>query len=689
MADTTLNVRVVNNGTGGAGGTTPPVTPPNTPPSPQQPNINHPLYSGAINTVPANDRMIEDVRREMQQRGVLLVPGSSSMTQIINQYGRNLRDSSSVEIGRTYDARRANLRQMIDERKAGIIEAYNKDVADAREIHEMSAPTDRNGNVRRFEDTDTYQSLVSKRDKALSEAEKEYDSILSSLNKNEGEEKQSADRELVNAIKELTDYFKREAQTNPDKPDSYIGQLRAQQRALIQERDTATTKEGAQDASRRLATVNEQLREAMVSPQARPVYDSMLQGTQGLQNMIGGLESGDPASLIMGGAATYAGFSGMGFKAAMRVMGWAAVAAAVAKGITGSAKGYAESMEGAQRNIAALVGSPSSMNVERYINTNVTPGTNSNIAASPGDLGFTIDDFANIGLKAIRARGSSENWRRETYRAITSERAFGMDEGALINAMTYDRYGKPVTEAVNRLVVALDKLDVKGIKINKDGIGDFTRVQEVFDIQQQLMGGYMGITDKPDYNAANKLISAFSSIQGITQDKRLGSDIESFQGMIRNPMNDRVRALLYDVVQDIVPVYNEQKTSGRTDLIDQVLHDPKYEGKIIQQMVQRVANMFGGPDTQMGYWAFKQLLPGITPDRLVQEVNAILHNPETSQILRGEYWNFNNPTPDYTTQLNSNIARAKNLTTDVTGTITEIKNDLKELKDEAIRFFAD
>lgn len=680
MADTTLNVRVVNNGTGGAGGTTPPVTPPNIPPSPQPPQQPIPPTNDRGNgLLPSNDRMIEDVRREMQQRGVLMVPGSSSMSQIINQVVDNNRKSAQQSIKDEFTNKRKSLYaqrdediQLVEEEKRKFIKSKGLNPDDESDYEYARG-------YRRVADYEAKQRHIFH----------DYSERLDEVNKEEKSKRTDVDERLTNAIEELTKYFEREARSGNENPNSYIGQLRAQQRALIQERDTATTKEGAQDASRRLATVNEQLREAMVSPQARPVYDSMLQGTQGLQNMIGGLESGDPASLIMGGAATYAGFSGMGFKAAMRVMGWAAVAAAVAKGITGSAKGYAESMEGAQRNIAALVGSPSSMNVERYINTNVTPGINSNIAASPGDLGFTMDDFANIGLKAIRARGSSENWRRETYRAITSERAFGMDEGALINAMTYDRYGKPVTEAVNRLVVALDKLDVKGIKINKDGIGDFTRVQEVFDIQQQLMGGYMGITDKPDYNAANKLISAFSSIQGITQDKRLGSDIESFQGMIRNPMNDRVRALLYDVVQDIVPVYNEQKTSGRTDLIDQVLHDPKYEGKIIQQMVQRVANMFGGPDTQMGYWAFKQLLPGITPDRLVQEVNAILHNPETSQILRGKYWNFNNPTPDYTKQLNSNITRAKNLTTDITGTITEIKNDLKELKDEAIRFFAD
>ena len=162
-------------------------------------------------------------------------------------------------------------------------------------------------------------------------------------------------------------------------------------------------------------------------------------------------------------------------------------------------------------------------------------------------------------------------------------------------------------------------------------------MQEVFEIQQQLMGGYMSRTDKPSYDAANRLVEAFSSMKGITQDSRIGGDIESFQNMIRNPMNDRMRALLYDVVQDVVPTYNGQSTAGRTDLIDQALHDPELEGKIMVAAVQRIKSMFGGPNTQMGYWAFKQLLPNIAPNRMISEVNEMDENTIQS-ILKGDYW---------------------------------------------------
>ena len=96
----------------------------------------------------------------------------------------------------------------------------------------------------------------------------------------------------------------------------------------------------------------------------------------------------------------------------------------------------------------------------------------------------------------------------------------------------------------------------------------------------------------------------FSSVQGITQDSRIGTDIQSFQSMIQNPMNERMRALIYSSVSDLFP-----ETGGRMDLIDRELRNPENEGKIMQAVIQRITSQFGGTDTQMGYFAFKSLLP--------------------------------------------------------------------------------
>ena len=57
------------------------------------------------------------------------------------------------------------------------------------------------------------------------------------------------------------------------------------------------------------------------------------------------------------------------------------------------------------------------------------------------------------------------------------------------------------------------------------------------------------------------------------------------------------------------------------DLIDRELRNPENEGKIMQSVIQRITQQFGGTDTQMGYFAFKSLLPDIAPDRLDQYIS--------------------------------------------------------------------
>ena len=147
-------------------------------------------------------------------------------------------------------------------------------------------------------------------------------------------------------------------------------------------------------------------------------------------------------------------------------------------------------------------------------------------------------------------------------------------------------------------------------------MGDFTRVQEKYDIQQQIMGSYMNRADRPSYDVANANLAAFSAVQGITQDSRIGTDYQSFQNMIQQPMNERMRALIYSSVADLFP-----ETGGRMDLIDRELRNPENEGKIMQSVIQRITQQFGGTDTQMGYFAFKSLLPDIAPDRLDQYIS--------------------------------------------------------------------
>lgn len=569
-------------------------------------------------SLPTNDRMIDDIRREMQQRGVVLVPGSSSMTQIINQYGQSQKGVVNDAISERYDSRRADLQQ----RMSREYETIDKQMEERRKYGLESLGANANDPF--------YRSILDQQIDQQREAEyrrvgSKFDAEENDLIEEEKTERSKAEAELTSAIKELTEYFNRQSESGTS--DSYIGRLRAQQKALILERDSAETEVGAMDAGKRLADVNEQLRRALSGGgqvQGKPYYDSMLQGSQGLMGMFSGLQSGDLSGTIMGGGSAIAGLSGMGLKAALKFLGWVGLAAGAGKMMTGAGESY-ENMS----NLAALRATSglSGGDASRYLGDIIPDASMGGTKIS--DYGFKADEFGGEAARRIKSRGTSEDWFAETLRQVGLERNLSLQQGSLQEGGRYDRYGTNVTDALMRMVSILSNVEGSGISMN-----DFTRVQEKYDIQQQLMGSYMNRADRPNYDVANQTLAAFSSVQGITQDSRVGTDIQSFQSMIQNPMNERMRALIYSSVSDLFP-----ETGGRMDLIDRELRNPENEGKIMQAVIQRITSQFGGTDTQMGYFAFKSLLPDIAPDRLDEYVNQFTQGGDPGSFLSGDITN--------------------------------------------------
>lgn len=568
--------------------------------------------------LPTNDRMIDDIRREMQQRGVVLVPGSSSMTQIINQYGQSQKGVVNDAISERYDSRRADLQQ----RMSREYEAIDKQMEERRKSGLASLGANANDPFYR---TILDQQIDQQREAEYRRVGSKFDAEGNNLIEEEKTERSKAEAELTSAIKELTEYFNRQSESGTS--DSYIGRLRAQQKSLILERDSAETEVGAMDAGKRLADVNEQLRRALSGGgqvQGKPYYDSMLQGSQGLMGMFSGLQSGDLSGTIMGGGSAIAGLSGMGLKAALKFLGWVGLAAGAGKMMVGAGESY-ENMS----NLAALRATSglSGGDASRYLGDIIPDASMGGTKIS--DYGFKADEFGGEAARRIKARGTSEDWFAETLRQVGLERNLSLQQGSLQEGGRYDRYGTNVTDALMRMVSILSNIEGSGISMN-----DFTRVQEKYDIQQQLMGSYMNRADRPNYDVANQTLAAFSSVQGITQDSRIGTDIQSFQSMIQNPMNERMRALIYSSVSDLFP-----ETGGRMDLIDRELRNPENEGKIMQAVIQRITSQFGGTDTQMGYFAFKSLLPDIAPDRLDEYVNQFTQGGDPRSFLSGDITN--------------------------------------------------
>ena len=577
--------------------------------------------------LPANDRMIADIRREMQSRGVVLVPGSSALQQIISQYSQQVKQDAYGNISAQFQGRRDALAKKAhegyDRIDADIEQYYKSRLAETGEPDSKSAQ-------------EWARALAEQeRDKRYRAFGREIDREEEPIDREEQQARDTVDRELVSAIKQLTQTFEDEAKKGRggQDEDSYIGRLRAQQRALIQERDAATTEEGAMSASKRLAGVNEQLRKAMGGGDQRYFYDPALQATQGFTGLFESAGAGDLGGTIMGAGGLAAGLSGMSMKAALKFLGWVGVAAGAAKWLTGSTHNYEQLGDLAALRYPAAQGSAGAGgNAVNWLNTALSANWQKDAANNPyynnwgitsyGLLGIdSREDFVREASNRIHARGTSDHWYRETMRQIALEQSYGLSHGSLQTGGQYDRYGMDVTEALTRMVAELQQIKNSGVSET-----DFTRVQEKYDIQQQIMAGFAGRADRPDYNVANNMLAAFSAVKGITQDARIGSDYQQFSDMLQNPMNDRMRTLIYSTIEDIMP-----ETRGRLDLIDRALRDPNNEGKIMQAVVSRITEMFGGTDTQMGYFAFKQLLPGITPDRLdkyIQQFFAIQNGGE-------------------------------------------------------------
>lgn len=579
-----------------------------------QPSIGSSSSSSSM--IPDNSRMIEDIRREMRSRGVLMVPGTNNMSQLINQYGQNLRSDVNDRITDQFDSRRQDIQNKYRAKYQEIEDNLEKQKQ--QRLAGSGTPND----PFLIAEIDQQQERV--RNQLFKKYGQMQDQEEAALDQEEANARKTADEELTKAIKELTDYFKREEKSGVDE-NSYIGKLRAQQRELIQQRESARTEDEAAGYSRQLAEVNEKLREVLSGESGenggeRRFQDPVMQTTRGIQQLLGGLQGGDISSVIMGAGATGVALSGASMATAMKALGWIGLVAGAAKGLSDTRKDY-ESMSSLASLRSPSLGYSGGESMH-YLNANIADMRYQGLSFT--DYGMNREEFASEAARRVKQRGIGDNFFEEIMKQIGLERNLALDSGALGAAGQYDRYGISSTDAIARLVTMLNGIKGSGVDYT-----DFTRVQEKFNIQQQIMSGYMSRSDKPNYDVANQSVAALSAVRGITQDARLGSDYAQFQNAIQNPANDRMRALIYGAVADIMP-----ETAGRMDLIDRAIRNPENEGKIMQAVIQRVTAQFGGTDTQMGYFVLKNLFPNIAPDRLDSYIKDLSDpNSQAGRIL--------------------------------------------------------
>ena len=574
------------------GGTPPPPNPDNNGSGGGRTPVNPPVGSGGQ----PDSRLMEDVRRAIIQQGAIYVPpGSGGVYKPIIQQAEQLeRQRINNDITQRYDERRADAQRRMAEE---------------------------------YERIDRSSMSDEEKDAATIRVDRENEII----DREEAEERQQANEDLTRVIEELTEEIRRSGGNL--NPNSFLSQLRAERQKAVVERDTAEDEETARQAAARVRELDQQINSVVSGEDEEEEDDEIDWGLRTIQTMMGfdqivrGITNRDLGSMIMGAGQTLTSMFGMSDKAAARSLAFLKPLATIGTLFTQEAQ-KSDQMSGLAaliRNDAGTNGSIADTRNQLYENLwDYSPFGGG--GASIYDMGLSVPEFAQSAERRIRARGMAEGGVEEAYFQEALERVFSLNSGALGDAGKYDRYGINATDAIANLVSRLERIQGSGVSQ-----GNYVRVQEYLNMQQELMSQYMRFQDRPDYGAANRDIEAFTRLNNYTVDSRTSGDIRSVQNQLLNPQNDRMKALLYSTVEEMF-----SETAGRTDLIDQYLHDPDKMGMIEREYMRKLTNMYGGYDTPMGYWMIQSQLQGIESPERRRAIWEGIVNGEAGNVLATE-----------------------------------------------------
>lgn len=614
--------------------------------------------TGGASMLPSNERMIEDIRREMRQRGVMLVPGSQSMHKIIDEYTQSQRKSANQSINDKYDALSSELKnsekEALEQRKkqrlANAYINYRRTAADTPDL-------DAN-----FEFSQFYAQAVQRNKEDEARVERGSGKNDDLLRKAE-EERLAVDKELAERMRQLTAYFEREAESGA--PRSYLGQLKEERKQLILERESATTEAEAVAAQEKLNRVNTKI--AKVMGGQKDDSDSELRSLMVAQGISGGfssLEQGD----IAGGVGGFA-------NAAIMASGLSKLAARRALGIVGIAIGGMKSIFNSMRRgddvsdlWAVLGGAGSGISkfdidekaAEKYFGTGYT------------EMGMELNDFAQLALNYSVSSGVGDlsHWQTSTIMNAAMEKSLGLQRGQLASLMKYSRSGVGESDFYQPSY-AMGTLLASGV-FEGFNTRDKSNAKTVLDAYTSILQSYGSRSNKLNnmQTAANLMFTLAGNyvnggINANLFDERTAGEIATFQNMIQNPANDRMQALIYGEVG---------KMLGTNDLskIDRYIINPENEVGIMQNVVKKITDLYGGTDTEMGYFAFKQLLPNMAPERRDEYLKALTESGQNgySQWIQKNW-----------TSLSGGLGTAEEATRNAPKYVNEVTQTGKEISD--------
>jgi len=197
---------------------------------------------GSSSVMPSSNRIAEDIRREIQQRGIVMVPGTQNFSTMMNQMRQQQAQIISNSIGSNYNKGISTIDDMRDKAHADVADRIFNATQSA--LQGITNPV----NIRN----------IQKKYSRIEEREHDrIDDFFQPFYERANQEKVSAEKtsedELTKAIQQLTQEFQR------GNEGSYVNGLRNQYREAIWKRDNAGTKEEAEQFAKEAAEAQKRL----------------------------------------------------------------------------------------------------------------------------------------------------------------------------------------------------------------------------------------------------------------------------------------------------------------------------------------------------------------------------------------------------------------------------------------------
>lgn len=469
----------------------------------------------------------------------------------------------------------------------------------------------------------------------------DFGGIDERLASEEETERLSVEREMTDALRSVAEALRNESrEKSSGGEDSYIGKLRLQRKELTDDMERAVSQDDYIAARKRLQEFDQRQSAAGNGDIFESVTNARL-ATSGA-GMITSAASGSMTGVGVGAVGLGAALAGVPLVGI--IVG--AIVAAVGQTIVKTVDRI-ESMSDIASVRGIWNGNTGNAALRNATATVINARTNGYYGEeiTRRQLGLEDAEFMNRALALMTTSGVLANWENRTFYSYANESQFNLRDGSIASASRYDRYGAESNEAIARLAYELERLNDQGVNTGIGGDLGYIRMRERFDIQQQLMGRYYSVYNRPDYNVANATQAAYSAVMDprFIQDGRIGDVIAKLDAALGNPQSENMQAISFDALREYGAEFGLDKMNNFQ--LQYVMSNPQSFGlnetQINSMVIRRVADMAsvkesdrGNMDALFGNMAFMNIIRGILPNLSYEELAQTIPGLATGKTVQ-------------------------------------------------------